>query len=403
MPWYYRIGALLLTYLLPTELLKNIVATRQSADETACILFSSGSEGTPKGICLSHKNIQANVQQTLHVMNPDESDIIMGNLPLFHAFGMTVTQFLPLICGIPVVFNADPTDVVGSAKLIARYQASIMFGTSTFFRLYVKNKRVQPLMLQSLRLIVSGAEKLNKQIQQAFLEKFQLPIYEGYGATEASPVVSVNMPDQLSISDMKVQLGNRAGSVGMPLPGTSIGIVDPNTFEDLPNSEAGMILIAGVQIMQGYLNDTEKTNQVIVEKDGQRWYVTGDKGQLDEDGFLVILDRYSRFAKVGGEMISLGLVEQVINELYAQHHPDQDEDNLLEVSLVAVEDDKRGEKLILLSNHSVDELVNADSFSQKGLSNLALPAKTFQVENIPKLASGKVDFPAVKKLALSML
>jgi len=396
----------LCTYLLcklaPIALLKMLIATNTAADDCACILFSSGSEGTPKGICLSHKNIQANVQQTLHVLNPEEDDVVLGNLPLFHAFGLTITQFLPLLNGVPVVFHPDPTDALASAKLVTRFQATIMFGTSTFFRLYLKNRKVHPLMLKSLRLVVSGAEKLNPQVQQAFLEKFGKVIYEGYGATEATPVVSVNLPDQLDTQSFKAHLGHRQGSVGMPLPGTSIRIVDPETFAPVPAGEAGMILIGGVQIMQGYLNDLERTDAVIHEQDGQRWYITGDKGSIDDDGFLSILDRYSRFAKVGGEMISLGRVEQVIYALFAESSAPEHEDEELEIALVSLPDERRGERLVLLSNLAIDGLIITQNFLAKGLSNLALPSDIYTLENIPKLASGKTDFSAAKRLAAEL-
>lgn len=393
-----KISSYLACRWLPSSLLKWFIAHSASAESTACILFSSGSEGTPKGICLSHKNIQANVQQTLQVLNPEADDVILGNLPLFHAFGLTVTQFLPLLNGLPVVFHADPTDALGSAKLITRFKATLMFGTSTFFRLYIKNRKVHPLMLRSLRLVVSGAEKLNPQVQHAFLEKFGKPIYEGYGATEATPVVSVNLPDQLDSQSFKVHLGEKKGTVGMPLPGTSIRIVDPDSFEPLATGEAGMILIGGVQIMQAYLNEPERTDKVICELDNQRWYITGDKGKIDEDGFLTILDRYSRFAKVGGEMISLGKVEQVVYELCGDIATQGDKD--LEIALVNLPDDKRGERLVLVSNYDIEAVITANNFGAHGLSNLALPQQIIQVEDVPKLASGKINYPAAKQLAV---
>ncbi|WP_075187767.1 acyl-[ACP]--phospholipid O-acyltransferase [Teredinibacter haidensis] len=403
MPLTTKIRSYLLCKLLPTPLLKTLITKSVDIDQTACILFSSGSEGEPKGICLSHKNIQANIQQTLHVLNPEQDDIMLGNLPLFHAFGLTATLFLPLLNGIPAVFHGDPTDVVGTAKLVARYKATLMFGTSTFFRLYVKNRNVHPLMLDSLRLVVSGAEKLNAQVQKNFFEKFSKPIYEGYGATEATPVVSVNLPDQLDVQSFKVHQGSRPGSVGMPLPGTSMRIVDPETFEPLPTGEAGMILIGGVQIMQGYLKDTERTHSVLLQMDGQRWYITGDKGKVDEDGFLFILDRYSRFAKIGGEMISMGKTEQIIYELYAESRPAEQSDDELEIALVSIEDEKRGEKLILLTNKTIDKLVITQNFIAKGLSNLALPTDILLVEDVPKLSTGKIDFISARKIAKETL
>jgi acyl-[acyl-carrier-protein]-phospholipid O-acyltransferase/long-chain-fatty-acid--[acyl-carrier-protein] ligase len=393
-----KLVAALLCRLLPARLLKYCVAANAKGDDIAAILFSSGSEGTPKGVCLSHKNIMANVKQTLTVLNPDEDDLVMGNLPFFHAFGLTVTQFLPLLEGVPVVYNPDPTDALGSSKLVARHRATIMFGTSTFLRLYTANKRIHSLMLQSLKLVVSGAEKLNQQVRKEFKEKFNVNIYEGYGATEATPVVSVNLPDKLGLQDFKVQLGAREGSVGMPLPGTSIRIVDPQTHEELNTGEAGMVLIGGVQVMQGYLKDPEKTSSVIVNIDGQRWYVTGDKGYIDADGFLFIVDRYSRFAKIGGEMLSLGKIEQVLCDAYEEKYGSE-QANELELVVVNLPDEKRGERLVLLSNTELDEFLNADCFAGGGLGNLAIPSQSVVLEDVPKLASGKMDFGTAKKIA----
>jgi acyl-[acyl-carrier-protein]-phospholipid O-acyltransferase/long-chain-fatty-acid--[acyl-carrier-protein] ligase len=297
---------LALVTLLPARLLLGLFGSHARADDTAAILFSSGSEGTPKGVELTHRNIMANLRQISDVLNTEAEDVMLANLPPFHAFGLTVTTFLPLVEGIPMVCHPDPTDAAGSAKAIAQYRATVLCSTSTFLRLYTRNRKVHPLMLESLRVVVAGAERLAPDVREAFMLKFQRPIYEGYGATETTPVASVNVPDTLDTSNWKVQSGTRLGTVGMPLPGTSFRVVDPVSLQALPPGTDGLILIGGVQVMKGYLNDPQRTAEAIVELDGRRWYKTGDKGHLDEDGFLVIVDRYSRFAKLGGEMISLG-------------------------------------------------------------------------------------------------
>lgn len=285
---FKKISTALVCRILPTDILKKLYCPSQASDEIAAIVFSSGSEDAPKGIMLSHKNIMANVKQVADVLNMQEGDIMLSNLPLFHAFGMTATQFLPLLEGIPLVAHPDPTDTFNSAKAIAQNDATIMFGTSTFLHMYVCNKNIHPQMLESLRLVVSGAEKLDENVREQFKLKFNKNIFEGYGATETTPVTSVNLPDQLSMQDWKVQRGNKLGSVGMPLPGSSFKIVDPDTFEELAIGESGMILLGGCQVMKGYLNNAEKTAQVIRLINGVRWYVTGDKGHLDGDGFLYI-------------------------------------------------------------------------------------------------------------------
>ncbi len=391
-----KISALIYARLLPRVLATKILCKKVDAESTACILFSSGSEGKPKGVCLSHKNVSANIKQIMTVLDPQADDVILGNLPPFHAFGLTVTQMLPMLEGIPVVCHADPTDALGCAKLITRHQISILFGTSTFLRFYIKNRRVHPLMLSSLRLVVSGAEKLQSDVKQQFEDKFKRPIYEGYGTTETTPVVSVNLPDKIGVQDFKVQTGNKIQSVGMPLPGTSIRIVDPTHFTECDTGEQGMVLIGGVQVMQGYLNNPEKTDGVIKTIDGMRWYVTGDKGYIDDDGFLFIVDRYSRFAKIGGEMVGLSQVEVAIRTIVSDKN---DED--IEVLVVAIESEKKGEQLVALSTVEIEPLIDAEALKNQGLSTLALPAKYKIVDEIPKLASGKVNFSEAKLIASS--
>ena len=192
-----KLTTLMMVKLLPTRLLYSLYGKRVSITSPAAILFSSGSEGTPKGVVLSHQNLMGNIKQVTDVMDLKENDIIMGSLPQFHAFGLTVAGLLPLIEAVPVVFHPDPTDVVNIGKAISKNKITIMFGTSTFLRLYARNRRVLPLMLESIRLVVAGAEKLNDKVKESFASKFHLPIYEGYGTTETTPVAGVNIPDRL--------------------------------------------------------------------------------------------------------------------------------------------------------------------------------------------------------------
>jgi acyl-[acyl-carrier-protein]-phospholipid O-acyltransferase/long-chain-fatty-acid--[acyl-carrier-protein] ligase len=298
-------------------------------------------------------NIMANLKQIADVLNTTEDDEVMASLPLFHAFGLTVTQFMPLIEGLPLVCHADPRDALGRAKGIAKYKATVLFGTSTFFRLYCRNKKVHPLMLGSLRLTISGAEKLNQAVRDTFKTKLNKDIYEGYGATETTPVAGINIAAVLSTDDWKIQVGDKPGTIGMPLPGASFKIVDPNNFEKLATDEDGMILIGGAQVMQGYLNNAadgnNKTQQVIKVIDGIRWYDTGDKGHLGLDGFLTIVDRYSRFAKLGGEMISLGLVEAKVQAA-------------IKLSLQSVQSDLEASSVSTLEDSSYNPL--EDSFEE---------------------------------------
>ncbi|HYN77629.1 MAG TPA: acyl-[ACP]--phospholipid O-acyltransferase [Lamprocystis sp. (in: g-proteobacteria)] len=382
-----------LAVLLPVRLLAALFIRQTSPDATAAILFSSGSEGAPKGVELTHRNIMANLRQIADVLNTEETDVIMANLPPFHAFGLTVTTFLPLVEGIPMVCHPDPTDATGTAKAIARYRATVMFSTSTFLRLYTRNKKVVPLMLDSLRIVVAGAERLAPDVRDAFVAKFRKPIYEGYGATETTPVASVNVPDTLDVENWKTQAGSRAGTVGMPLPGTSFRVVDPLTLATLAPGADGLILIGGVQVMKGYLNAPEKTAEAVTVLDGMRWYKTGDKGHLDADGFLTIVDRYSRFAKVGGEMISLGAVEEQVRRVLAQPE--------LELAAVNLPDEKKGERILLLVAAQIDADALRRALLAAGVNPLTIPAEVRQVDAVPKLGSGKTDFGAVRQLALA--
>ncbi len=380
---------------LPARVLMALFGQRVAADDTAAILFSSGSEGTPKGIELSHRNIIANVVQVSDVLNTETKDVVMANLPLFHAFGLTVTTFMPLLEGMPMVCHPDPTDALGTAKAIARYEATVMCSTSTFLRLYNRNKRIHPLMLQSLRVVVAGAERLNPEVKQAFALKFGKAIYEGYGATETTPVASVNLPDRLDPTTWKIQLGSKPGTVGMPLPGSSFRIVDPVSLTALPVGEDGLILIGGVQVMKGYLKDADKTAEVVIEKDDQRWYKTGDKGHLDKDGFLTIVDRYSRFAKLAGEMVSLSQVEQAVLDQLG------DSDSDLELLAVNVPDDKKGERIVLLVAADRDVQALRKALLASSMNPLMVPAEIIQVAEIPKLGSGKINVTAAKQWLLN--
>ncbi len=380
--------------LLPKLALKKLYIKPRNIEDTAVILYSSGSEGTPKGIELSHKNIVGNIKQMNSLIAPSSKDVILGTLPIFHSLGLTVTTLYPLLESVPVVCHPDPTDGYAIGKLAHKYKATMLFATSTFFRLYSKNRKLNPLMFENIRLSIAGAEKLQQQVRDMFKEKFNLDIYEGYGATETSPVGSINIPDKLRADTYKVQKGNKIGTIGMPLVGTSIMITDPQTFEPLNLGEEGMILIGGIQVMKGYLKNKEKTDEVLKEIDGITYYVTGDKGKLDEDGFLTIVDRYSRFAKIGGEMVSLGLVESSIKKLC---------DDSFDIAITALSDEKKGEKLVLLAEGNVEIEELKKDILELGLNPLFLPTNYIKVDEIPKLGSGKADFKAIMKLADELL
>jgi acyl-[acyl-carrier-protein]-phospholipid O-acyltransferase/long-chain-fatty-acid--[acyl-carrier-protein] ligase len=379
--------------LLPFTLLQRLWIKPCHIDDTAAILFSSGSEGTPKGIELTHKNFMGNIKQFCNLLNFQDDDVMMATLPTFHVFGLTVTMLAPLIEGVPFVAQPDPTDAEGVGKLVAKYQATLLFGTSTFFRIYAKNRKLIPHMFESIRFVVGGAEKISEDVRKGFKQKFGLDIHEAYGATEATPGISTNIPDVLNTKYWNLQIGQKIGTVGMPFPGSTVRIVDPDTLEELPEGEAGMIIVGGTQIMKGYLKDPKKTDEVIFEKDGIRWYITGDKGKLDKDGFLTLVDRYSRFAKIGGEMVSLGAVEEAIRKIIPE-----------DVDIVAANapDAKKGEKVILLYNGDIKESTLKSLIKDSTLNPLMQPAEYYFVEEMPKLGSGKTDLKMAKKIATSL-
>lgn len=388
----------LLTFLqarfLPTTLLRLLYIKKVANSDTAAILFSSGSEGMPKGIELSHQNIMGNIKQITTVLNANERDVMLGTLPIFHSFGLTVSTLLPLIEGIPVVCHPDPTDGYGIAKLSSKYNATFLFATATFFRLYARNTKIHPLMFDSLRMVIGGAEKLPKEVRELFKEKFGKTILEGYGTTETTPVASCNIHDALVPETYHVQVGNKFGTIGLAMPGSSFMIVDPQSFKPLKVGEDGMILIGGTQVMKGYLGDEAKTGSVIKEIEGIRWYITGDKGYLDEDGFLTIVDRYSRFAKIGGEMIGLGLVESEIQKLLGEND---------QIAVTAVPDDKKGEKVVLLLEGEKELEVLKEEIKGLEMNPLYLPSAYYKVAEIPKLGTGKADFNGAKRLALELI
>ena len=383
-----RIGTLLKAILLPANLIQKSYFRDVSMNDTAAILFSSGSEGSPKGVELTHGNIAANAKQAAIELGAVESDVIMSTLPTFHAFGFAITTLMPLSEGIPIVCHADPKDVVTIASGIQKYSGTILVGTPTFLRMYTISKKVSVESMQSLRLVVAGAEKLRAEVREGFENKFKMPVYEGYGTTETSPGASVNLPD----IDSPCKLRNRPGTVGKASSGTEFRIVDPDSLEPIPTGEDGLILIGGPQIMKGYLKMPEKTAEVIELIDGYRWYRTGDKGHLDEDGFLTIVDRYSRFAKIGGEMISLTTVEEEI--LDACNEKD------LEIAATCLPDQRKGEKIVLLSTNNLEKSELTKILSDAKVNPLYHPSSILVVDEIPKLGSGKTDFGATKKIAL---
>ena len=379
-------------FALPARLLDFLFVKKVRPDDVAVILFSSGSEGTPKGVMLSHRNLVSNTQQSNAVFTLRRNDVMLAELPIFHSFGLTVTVLMPLFEGIPLVTCSEPTDVKTIARVCAEFRVTILVGTPTFLRAVGLNRWVHPMCLKHLRLVLSGAERLRPEIRDLFARKFKKEIYEGYGCTETAPIATFNTEDVLLDDFLTMEPCSNQRSVGMPIPGVGVKIIDPETNLELSQGEEGMILVGGCQVMKGYFKDPERTKNVILEIGGHRWYKTGDKGKLDEDGFVIIVDRYSRFAKLGGEMISLGAVETKINETGILNGSD--------FIVVAIPDEIKGERIVLLfaGEKDADEVLR--ELRKSGIPQMMIPGAAFGLSNLPKLGSGKADFTGAKKIAM---
>ncbi|MGA1875550.1 MAG: AMP-binding protein [bacterium] len=376
-------------WLLPHRILRSIFRTERvrNIHSLATVIFTSGSTGDPKGVMLSHANINANIEGLYQVIHVDKKDTIMGVLPFFHSLGYTATLWYPLTTGMSVVYHPNPLDAKGVGQLVEKHQATMLLSTPTFLLGYIR--RCTPQEFASLRLVIVGAEKLKERIAGAFEEKFHIIPLEGYGCTELSPVVSLNVPDYKG-KDIH-QIGTKPGSIGHPLPGEVARIVDPETFDELPAGQEGLLLVKGANVMMGYLDDREATEKVM--HDG--WYITGDLASMDEDGFITIRDRLSRFSKIGGEMISHLKVEEEIHKALGK----RDEHVC---AVVSIPDEQKGEALAVLYQGELDLEAVCGYLQQSGLPRLWIPKKSnfYRVEAIPILGSGKLDLKQLKAMAL---
>jgi acyl-[acyl-carrier-protein]-phospholipid O-acyltransferase/long-chain-fatty-acid--[acyl-carrier-protein] ligase len=376
-----------LTTVMPHQELMNLLApeTHRNVFATAVLLFSSGSTGNPKGVMLSHHNINSNVYSFYRIMGWDKNeDSILGNLPLFHSFGMTACFWVPLMTGTRVVYTPNPLDAAATGIAIQEHKIRILLATPTLLQMYMKKCTRE--QFKHLRLVIVGAEKLRTDIANRFKEMTGLMPLEGYGCTELAPVVSVNISN--SILSLGTEVG-KPGSVGMPMPGICVKIVDPETRKDLPPNTEGLLLVKGPTVMQGYLNDPEKTADVI--RDG--WYNTGDIAKVDHDDRITITGRLSRFSKIGGEMVPHELVENAIQELL--------ETDTRAVAVSSAPDESKGEKLIVFYTEMKfpPEKIPA-KLREAGLPNLWIPrTENFRkIEKFPLLGSGKLDLAALKKM-----
>ena len=366
-----------------------LAAKDPALDDLATIIFSSGSTGDPKGVMLSHYNIAANVEQMGQMFMLRGDDKILGILPFFHSFGFTATMWLPAMLGVGAVYHPNPLDSRAIGQLVQNYGVSLMVATPTFLQAYIR--RCMPEEFGSLQYVIVGAEKLPDRVSLAFEDAFGLKPLEGYGCTECSPVVAVNTKDFRAVGFR--QVGFKRGRIGHPLPGISVKILDPETLQPLAIGQPGLLFVKGPNVMCGYLGRPDKTAAVL--QDG--WYNTGDIASIDEDGFLTIADRLSRFSKIAGEMVPHVKVEDKLHELASATEQT--------FAVTSVADERKGERLIVLHTLAPEALEPVlKSFAECELPPLWKPrANQFvRVEALPYLGTGKLDLRRMKELAAEM-
>lgn len=387
--------AFIQAYLIPAFLLDAVLGLNKiQADDLLTVIFTSGSTGMPKGVLLSNANISHNVDAIDRAVRLNNRDTVLGILPFFHSFGYSVTLWAVQTLGPCGVYHFNPLDAKQVGKLSEKYGVTVLLGTPTFLRGYLR--RIKPEQFSKLDVAVVGAEKMPADLFEAFEEKFGVRPVEGYGATELSPLVSVNIPP--SRSPAKFQRDRVEGSVGRPLPGVSARVVTPDTDDELDANEDGMLLISGPNVMKGYANRDDLTRDTI--HDG--WYVTGDIAHIDQEGFIHITGRLSRFSKIGGEMVPHVRIEEELGRLFREGEDDEQ----IRVCVTAVPDAKKGERLIVLhlnTEKDISEIRKA--LSDAGLPNLFIPSQDsfLEIDEIPMLGTGKLDLKGAKQMAADMV
>ena len=387
-----KLFAAMQTYLWPLWLLDRYLGLNKiKEDDTLTVLFTSGSTGDPKGVMLSHKNVSSNVQAIEQIVHLRDDDVAVGVLPFFHSYGYTATLWTVLALDPMGVYHISPLEGKQVGELVRQYGGTIFMATPTFLRTYLK--RCQPEDFATLDVVFASAEKLPKALSDAFEQRFGVRPCEAYGATEMSPLISLNVPPSRE-SGVERQ-GAKEGTVGRPIPGTQAKVIHPETGEDLGVDQPGMLLVRGPNVMKGYLNHPELTAEKI--RDG--WYVTGDIAFIDAGGFLHITGRESRFSKIGGEMVPHIKIEETINRLLSTGV----DDDTLRAVVTAIPDEKKGEKLVVL-HVALDKPEGQirRELAESGLPNLWIPAADAfcEVEEIPVLGTGKLDLRALKDLAM---
>jgi len=384
-----KLAAFLIAGLVPDRWLQRVLGAEKKTglDDLATVIFSSGSTGDPKGVMLSHYNVGSNIEQLEQVFGLGGRDCFLGILPFFHSFGFTGTLCLPAVLGVGVVYHPNPLDAKTIGPLVCGHRVTFLLATPTFLQLYLRGCAAEDF--GSLRVVVTAAEKLPDRLATAFEEQFGIRPLEGYGCTECAPAVAVNTLDFRSAGFR--QVGGKRGKIGHPLPGISVRIVDPDTQAPLAAGQPGLLLVRGPNVMQGYLGRPETTAGVL--RDG--WYTTGDVAAIDEDGFLQITDRLSRFSKIGGEMVPHIKVEEKLHELVGATEQT--------FVVTGVPDEKKGERLVVLHKLADGQLPAClEKLSQCDLPNLwkPRPDQFFHVDTFPQLGTGKLDLRQVRQIAI---
>ncbi|QDT41471.1 Bifunctional protein Aas [Gimesia alba] len=381
-----------MAYVVPAWIIERIIGLKHvDSDELSTVIFTSGSTGRPKGVMLTHHNIVSNINSADDLLHLSNKDCILGILPFFHSFGYTISLWMPFIRNMGVCYHFNPTDARTVGKMVEKYEVTLFASTPTFLRHYLK--RCTPEQFKTLEIVITGAEKLPQSLAHEFHDKFGIFPTEGYGTTELSPVAAVNIPPSRQLDPNEIS--SKPGTVGRAIPCVMAKTVDPDTMQDLPDGQEGLLFIKGPNVMKGYLNNEEKTAEVIF--DG--WYNTGDFATIDEDGFITITGRQTRFSKIGGEMVPHVRIEELIANIVSDPNEDEPE---VQVAVTAVPDPKKGERLIVLHkplNIPIDTILK--EIAKQEIPNLWIPSSDsfLEVESIPLLGTGKLDLAKIKQLA----
>jgi len=399
-----KLASAAVAHLEPAGLLeRRLGLTHIDPDDLLTVIFTSGSTGLPKGVMLSYGNIGSNLDSIQRVLRLRRDDVLLGILPFFHSFGYTATLWSVLTLEPKGVYHFTPLEARQVGKLCREHGGTILVGSPTFLRSYTR--RCTPEEFATLDVVVAGSEKLPKEVADDFERKFGVRPVEGYGTTELSPVVSTNVPPSRAVTPGDA--GIREGTVGRPLPGIRAKVVDLETGEDLGEGKSGMLLISGPNVMKGYLDEPEKTAEVL--RDG--WYVTGDVAVIDAEGFITITGRETRFAKVGGEMVPHLRIEEMIGQVLGasvapagEGDEEEDDESERQYVVTSVPDPRKGERLVVLHTGlpaSPEDICRA--LAETGLPRLWIPTPDSfrQIEEIPILGTGKLDLRRLRERALA--